>query len=68
MSSKQKLKRRKKRTVLRFDVANANKNAEGYEHQRLFSFYPFRDNLSINFLAQKNPIFFIYKKFKTRTF
>ena len=43
MSSKQKLKRRKVRAVLRYHVPNANRNAEGYAHHMLFSFYPFRD-------------------------
>ena len=50
MSSKQKLKRRKVRVVLRYHVPNANRNAEGYAHHMLFSFYPFRDEEDLKHL------------------
>ena len=41
MSSKEKLKCRKVKAVLRYYVPNANRNAEEYAHNLLFSFYPF---------------------------
>ena len=43
MSSKEKLKCRKVKSVLRYHVPNRHKNPEKYAHHILFMFYPFRD-------------------------
>ena len=43
MSSKEKLKCRKVKSVLRYHVPNSHKNPEKYAHHILFMFYPFRD-------------------------
>ena len=43
MSSKDKLKCRKVKAVLRYHVANSNRHVEEYTNHLLFSFYPFRN-------------------------
>ena len=43
MSSKQKIKCRKIRAVLRYHVPNRHKYPEKYAHHLLFMYYPFRD-------------------------
>ena len=43
MGSKEKLKLRKEKCVLRYHVPNPNKDAESYAHHLLCMFYPFRD-------------------------
>jgi len=43
MSSKEKLKCRKVKAVLRYHQPNPRKDIEGYAHHMLFSFYPFRN-------------------------
>ena len=43
MSSKEKLKCRNVKSVLRYHVPNRHKNPEKYAHHILFMFYPFRD-------------------------
>ena len=50
MSSKEKLKCRKTKVVLRYDVPNRNKYPEKCAHHILFMFYPFRaeDDLYLN--------------------
>ena len=50
MSSKEKLKCRKTKVVLRYHVPNRNKYPEKYAHHILFMFYPFRaeDDLYLN--------------------
>ena len=43
MSSKDKLKCRKLKAVLRYDVPNCNKYPENYAHHLLFMYYAFRN-------------------------
>ena len=48
ISSKEKLKYRKVKAVLRYHQSNPNKNIEKYAHHLLFSFFPFRDEQEMN--------------------
>ena len=50
MSSKEKLKCRKVKAVLRYHVPNANKNAEEFAHHLLFLFYPFQHEGELKYL------------------
>ena len=47
MSSKEVLKCRKVKAVLRYHVPNPHKNPEKYAHHILFMFYPFRNELEL---------------------
>ena len=44
MSSKEKLKCKTVKSVLRYHVPNLHKQPENYAHHMLFMFYPFRKN------------------------
>ena len=48
MSSKEKLKCRKTKVVLRYHVPNRNKYPERYAHHILFMFYPFRTEIDLS--------------------
>ena len=48
MSSKEKLKLRKKKCVLRYHVPNKETKLEAYSHHMLFMFYPFRSENELN--------------------
>lgn len=47
MNSKEKLKCRKVKAVLRYYAPSSKKNPEGYAHHILFMFYPFRDEKNL---------------------
>ena len=47
MSSKEKLKCRKIRSVLRYHVPNKHKFPEKYSHHLLFMYYPFRSEAEL---------------------
>ena len=56
MSSKEKLKCRKVKLVLRYHVPNRHKNPEKYAHLILFTFYPFRNKSVYYVKLQVAPI------------